>query len=731
MDSSRSSPSLPVSRKSPVAAVSTSSAQATFSPTSTISPTQASAKDRADLNFPDEPPLGPSPLHTAAQHGDLATMSEIIDSGKAFATDVDDQQITALHWAAINGHLLLCSFLIARGAIVDAYGGELVATPLMWAARNGRVYVVHLLLKHGADPNLVDSQGFNTLHLATHSSSALTLAYLLASSRLGPDALESADPQGHTALHWACYQGDTLSVNLLLAHRACVSVKDVNGMTPLHWAVVKGNASCIKQVVLAGADVQARTIEGKTPKEMADELKSVAAWTKALGEAGLKPDGSPRHQVLSPFKTKVAIFALSLIVMGLVFNTFDSLPWFTAWPLAFAQAYGTHHIVSVILLDAKTRGGGTTGDVITRSPYLSSIIVASIFWVGYTWSTRIVRNTPGYAATNLIFLLSCLICAYNFFRAISLDPGFVPLPRGDGELNRVVEGLVESGKFDGTNFCITCQTRRPLRSKHCRLCNRCTARFDHHCPWVWNCVGVRNHRQFLVFVATLISGIACFDSLVYAYLSQAPSLASTEGTETPASCSISAPICQLVAFDTFTFSVAVWSTIQLTWTIILLCSQLWQVSRQMTTFELSNSSRFGFMGGRGGTSLAGQASHSHHPVNAQSSLQSHDVGGACKRDHQKRGISGSMGFCLKLTGLDGIIKGRGAKALVKAGSVPNPFNQGLRRNCIDFWTSGNELGVDYLELFDVPDGGFKTRAQRKELSKTRKGGYDRVAMDMI
>ena len=58
------------------------------------------------------------------------------------------------------------------------------------------------------------------------------------------------------------------------------------------------------------------------------------------------------------------------------------------------------------------------------------------------------------------------------------------------------------------NFCKICRVNRPKRSHHCKVCGVCNLRMDHHCPWIANCIGEKNEREFIYFL--LFCAITCF-----------------------------------------------------------------------------------------------------------------------------------------------------------------------------------------------------------------------------
>jgi len=91
-------------------------------------------------------------------------------------------------------------------------------------------------------------------------------------------------------------------------------------------------------------------------------------------------------------------------------------------------------------------------------------------------------------------IVSCTLA--SFFIASFSDPGRITKEN--------LHQYEENYEFDGVLYvpktCRTCLIKRPARSKHCRLCDMCVSRYDHHCPWINTCVGAKNIRWFIIFL---------------------------------------------------------------------------------------------------------------------------------------------------------------------------------------------------------------------------------------
>lgn len=84
-----------------------------------------------------------------------------------------------------------------------------------------------------------------------------------------------------------------------------------------------------------------------------------------------------------------------------------------------------------------------------------------------------------------------------FYLCIKRDPGTVTKKKVAAQLHIYP---YDNRLFHPEVSCPTCQLIKPARSKHCRVCNRCVLRFDHHCIWVNNCIGAQNTRYFLLYL---------------------------------------------------------------------------------------------------------------------------------------------------------------------------------------------------------------------------------------
>ena len=254
---------------------------------------------------------GQTPLHLAASNENPAVAALLLEAGadvhareslyeeRYLGTGVAPNHIrTPLHYAASNENPAVAAMLLDAGAAVNPRDGD-AQTPLHRAANSKNVAVVTLLLAAGAEVDARDVSGITPLVLAGYCAGGGMCrdpAAVEALLNAGADVNIVAGYWSRSALHSAVMmsgndaEGALRLVRRLLEMGADPDARADGGHVPLHYAVELRSEALVTTLLEALADVNARDDSGFTPLHMASQTPGNRAVVEALLRAGAEVD---------------------------------------------------------------------------------------------------------------------------------------------------------------------------------------------------------------------------------------------------------------------------------------------------------------------------------------------------------------------------------------------------------------------------------------------------------
>ncbi|KAL4461582.1 hypothetical protein ABPG74_016206 [Tetrahymena malaccensis] len=381
-------------------------------------------------------------------------------------------------------------------------------TALHYASFKGDIDIIKYLISQGSDSLLVNKNGLNVLHIAAQGDQPISICYF---DSLGVD-LNLTDYKGGTALHWACYLGSENAVNYLVSKmKDKLNIADGEGLTPLHLAVISGNARVVRKLLQRGANRNALDNNLKTPAQLADEneyhnIQQMLEKTGGFQEycnikQPFKPmDKNPRQLLV--------LFFLLFFSQGAIITFIIPCLSYHYIELGIWAFFLIGTIIS--LLFAWLKNPGEVNGIVQVNQQQSNSIKENELYQNNQkeqieqpsprLNEHITRSNVNNSMNEAQDLSQNLLEEINTKNQTS--------DQNTKKKNSQKQKEIETLNFlinlyqnnDVSKICVECCIVKPKRSRHCETCKKCIRVYDHHCPWINNCVGANNYKYFIMFI---------------------------------------------------------------------------------------------------------------------------------------------------------------------------------------------------------------------------------------
>ncbi|XP_028571561.2 palmitoyltransferase ZDHHC12 [Podarcis muralis] len=148
------------------------------------------------------------------------------------------------------------------------------------------------------------------------------------------------------------------------------------------------------------------------------------------------------------------------------------------------------------------RGARGSGGFMVRAVYVG--LTCGVLLGLFLYPTDLQRQEEQGDLLQPLLFLALVLCSMSLYFVVSLmDPGYVE--HDEEEKEPVSDEKEAMSSQEALNLrlrrCGYCLLKQPMRARHCQACRHCVRRYDHHCPWIYNCVGERNHPFFVAYLA--------------------------------------------------------------------------------------------------------------------------------------------------------------------------------------------------------------------------------------